>query len=585
MNKSSNCNCKTNNPVIMKKVTLKFSFIALAIIVLSSCGGVNKMKDTASTVGYTVTPEVLEMHGGEVEVTIKTKFPEKYFHKKAVLTATPVVKYEGGSAEYESTTLQGEAVEANNKVIPFEGGEYTYTGKVAYAPEMRESELVVNMSAAIGDNAVEIPGPTIALGVLSTPTLVQVDPKVVSVGDKFERITPETYTADIHFKINKADLQKKEIKAEDITILKDVIEEASANERKIFKGIGVDAYASPDGELELNEKLSEKRKNVAKKFIDKELKGVEETSTEEFFKLMSTAEDWDGFKKLMEESDIQDKELILRVLSMYSDPVVREREIKNISKAFEEIAEKILPELRRSQFNVNIDLVGYSDEELVDLAKSNPDTLNIEEMLYAATLFDSKEDKLAVYKKAAESFPESFRAVNNVGYIQYKMGNVAEAKTSFEAAKAIEDNDVIRNNLGAIALVEGDQAKAEELLTAALGTGEVANYNLGIIKIQQGEYENAVSYFGNKASFNAALAQMLAGENEKALGTINSIEEPGAMDYYLWAVVGARAAKEELVYNNLRNAVGKDPALKGMAKSDLEFRKYRDSETFKGIVE
>lgn len=569
----------------MKKLGLKLTAVVLATMVLVSCGGITKMKETASLVGYTVTPEVLEMHGGEVEVTIKTKFPEKYFHKKAIVTATPVLSYEGGQADYESTTLQGEAVEANNKVIPFVGGEYTYTGKVAYTPEMVESELKVNMVAQLGDNSIEIPGVTIAQGVIATPTLVKVDPKVVSVGDEFERITPEKFDADIHFKINKANLQRSELKEEDIKAFEEKINDAIQDERKEFKGISVDAYASPDGELELNEKLSEKRKGTAKSYLDKNLKNVKTESLSDLFKLMSTAEDWDGFKKLMEQSDIQDKELILRVLSMYSDPVVREKEIKNISKAFEEIAEKILPQLRRSVLSINIDVIGYSDEELVALVDSIPDTLNIEELLYTATLFDDNNKKLEIYTKASELFPQEFRAINNVGYVQYQLGNVAEAKAAFEKAKTIDDNDVVRNNLGAVALVEGDAAKAEELLTSALGTGEVANYNLGIIKIQEGDYSTAVGYFGNSPSYNAALAQTLNGENDKALTSLGGIKELDAMDYYLYAVVGARSQKEDMVLNNLRNAVGKDPELKAKAKKDLEFRKFMDNETFKSIVE
>lgn len=569
----------------MKKLGLKISFIVVASIVISSCGGINKMQDNAEEVGYSVTPEVLEAHGGEVEVTIETRFPEKYFHKKAVLTATPIIKYEGGQAEYESTTLQGEKVEANNKVISNDGGSFTTTGVVAYTDDMRESELVMNMTASVGDNSVEIPGPTIARGVVATSTLVQVDPKVVSVGDNFERITSESYDADIHFVINRANVRRSELTQEDVEKLEEKIKKAQKEERKEFKGVSVEAYASPDGEYDFNEELAGKRKNAAKGYLDRQFRGVDQTKADEFFQLMSTAEDWEGFKELMEKSDIEDKELILRVLSMHSDPEVREREIRNISHAFEEIAEKILPELRRSKMKVNFEKIGYSDEEIQDLAESNPDTLNEEEILYAATLFDDKNKKLEIYQTAASNFPESFRAINNVGYVQYKLGNYDEAKSAFEQAKGIEDNDVVNNNLGAIALRDGDAETAEELFASAMGTGEVANYNLGIIKTQRGNYADAVSHFGNSASFNAALAQTLNGENEKALGTLNSIEEPDAMTYYLWAVVGARSQREEIVYNNLRNAVGQDPSLKSFAAGDLEFRMYADNETFQSIVE
>ncbi|NBC82454.1 MAG: hypothetical protein GVY19_03635 [Bacteroidetes bacterium] len=569
----------------MKKLGLKISFVLVASIVISSCGGINKMKETANEVDYSVTPEVLEAHGGEVEVTIRTRFPEKYFHKKAVLTATPVLKYEGGQAEYESTTLQGEAVEANNKVIAQDGGEYSTSGSVAYTEDMRESELVMSMTASVGDNSVEIQSPAIARGVVATSTLVEVDPKTVLVGDNFERITSESYGADIHFVINRSNVRRSELTAEDVKALEAKIEEAKGAERKEFKGVSVEAYASPDGEYDFNEELAGDRKNAAKGYLDRQFRNVEKSDMDEFFSLMSTAEDWEGFKELMQQSDIEDKELILRVLSMHSDPQVREREIRNISEAFEEIAEKILPELRRSKMNVNFELIGYSDEEITELVQSKPDTLNEEEILYAASLFDDNQTKLDIYQTAADQFPESFRAINNVGHIQYLMGDYDAAKASFEEAKGIEDNDIVNNNLGAIALRNGDMEKAEELLTAAMGTGEVANYNLGIIKIKEGNYTDAVSYFGNSPSFNAALAQTLNGDNDKAIGTLNSIEAPDAMTYYLWAVVGARAQQEEMVYTNLRNAVGKDPSLKSFAAGDLEFRMYTGNETFQSIVE
>jgi len=572
----------------MKKLSFRISFIALAAVILSSCGGINKMQETASDISYSVTPEVLEVHGGEVEVSIETKFPEKYFHKKAVLTATPTITFEGGQVAYESTTLQGEAVEANNKVISYEGGSFSYSGAVDYQKEMRNSELVMNMTASMGDNSVEIPGPTVARGVIATSQLVQVDPKTIMVGDKFERITEESYDADIHFVINRANVRRSELTNEDVKGLEEKIKMAKEAERKEFKGVSIEAYASPDGEYDFNEELAGDRKNAAKKYLDRQFKNVEKSETEEFFSLMSTAEDWEGFKELMQASDIEDKELILRVLSMHSDPAVREREIRNITEAFEEIKDKILPELRRSKLQVKFENIGYSDEELMAFIDSGKlDTLNVEEVLYAATLYDDLKKKEEIYYDAAYGkFNNSFRVVNNLGHVYFKQGNYTEAESMFERAKAtMAESDVTKNNLGAIALQKGEVKKAEELLTSAMGAGDVVNYNLGIIKVMQSEYEDAVSYFGNSPSFNAALAQTLNGENEKALGTLNSIEEPDAMDYYLWAVVGARAQREEIVYSNLRNAVGKDPSLKSFAKDDLEFRKYADSDTFKSIVE
>ncbi len=574
----------------MKKIKRNYlTSIVVAAFLLSSCGGLNKMVDKSSDVSYQVQPNPLEMHDGEVEVTIETKFPEKYFNKKAVVVATPVLKYEGGQAEFESTTLQGEKVEANNKVISYDGGGYSYTGKIAYTDEMLRSGLYVEMSAQIKEKTpIEIPGIKIADGVIATPALVAVNPKTILVGDKFQRIIPESFDADIHYVINKSNVRDSELKSEDIVTLQKKVKEASKAERKEFKGTNISAYASPDGPYDFNEKLAGERQESAQRYIKRIMKDskVSKAEVEGFLSLASTAEDWEGFKKLMEESDIQDKELILRVLSMYSDPVVREKEIRNIAAAFEEVADKVLPKLRRSMLSVNIDKIGYSDEEISELAKTNPDTLNLEEILYAATLTEDLEEKLAIYKKAAENFPDCFRAINNVGHVYVKLGKVAEAKEAFMAAKDLKENDIIKNNLGAIALLEGDLVKAEELFTSAMGASDVVNYNLGIIKIKQADYDAAVNYFGGEPSFNAALAQLLNGDTEKSLNTLNQLGDVDcAMVYYLKAVASARSDREEGVLNNLRTAVGKKSELKEHAKKDLEFAKYAENEAFTAIVE
>jgi len=574
----------------MKKIKRNYlTSIVAAAFLLSSCGGLNKMVDKSTDVSYQVQPNPLEMHAGEVEVTVDTKFPEKYFNKKVVVVATPVLKYEGGQTEFESTTLQGEKVEANNKVISYDGGEYSYTGKIPYTDEMLRSGLYVEMSAQIKEKTpIEIPGIKIADGVIATPALVAINPKTILIGDKFQRIIPESYDADIHYVINKSNVRDSELNAEDIVALQGKIKEASKAEREEFKGASISAYASPDGPYDLNEGLAEDRQESAQRYIKRILKKAEvsEAEAEEFLSLKFTPEDWEGFKKLMEESDIQDKELILRVLSMYSDPVVREKEIKNIAAAFEEIAEKVLPKLRRSMLNINIDKIGYSDEEIAELAKTNPDTLNLEEMLYAATLTEDLDEKLAIYQKAAENYPECFRAKNNVGHVYVKLGKVEEAKEAFMAAKELKENDIIKNNLGAIALLEGDLAKAEELFTSAMGAGDVVNYNLGIIKIKQADYDAAVNYFGNEPSFNAALAQLLNGDTEKSLNTLNQLGDVDCpMVYYLKAVASARSDREEGVLNNLRTAVGKKSELKEHAKKDLEFAKYSENEAFTSIVE
>jgi len=573
----------------MKNLKLNLLLIAMTAIALSNCGGLSKMVENAETVSYDVQPSPLETHGGEVEVTMNTTFPEKYFNKKAIVTATPILKYEGGQTEFEPTVLQGESVEANNKVIPLSGGSYSYTGKIPYKAEMLKSELIVEMSAQIGDKSpVTIPGIPVATGVIATPTLADETPQAIAMSDEFVRVSPETYDAEILYIINKYDVRKSELKKDDVVKLASDVKRAKNDERTQIKGARISAYASPDGALDLNERLSGNRGKSAKNYLTSTLKKlkVEEASADEFLKIATTAEDWDGFKELMQESEIKDKELILRVLSMYSEPEVREKEIKNIAEAFEEIKVDVLPKLRRSQMFIEVEKVGYSDAELDSIVKVDPDTLNIEELLYAAKLTDDNEAKLAIYQKAAEKYPEDVRPINNVGYVQVQQGKIGEAKTSFEAAKAIKDDDIVKNNLGAIALIEGDVAAAEELLSSAMGAGESVNYNLGIIKIKQGDYSAAVNYFGNKPSFNAALAQLCNGDTEKAsttLGALGEVED--AKVYYLKAVAGARAGREEVVLSNLRIAIEKDASLKNYAAKDAEFRNYLASEGFSSIIQ
>jgi len=573
----------------MKKLTLNLLTLGIATIVLSSCGGLTKMVDNSKTVKYDVKPSPLETNAGQVEVTIKTTFPEKYFNKKAVVTATPILKYEGGQTEFEATKLQGEKVEANNKVIPYAGGDYSFTGKIPYKPEMLKSELVIEMSAQIKDKTpVPIPAIKIADGVIATSTLVKIDPKAVLLGDNFQRVTAEAYNAEILYLINKADIRNTELKKAELVTFQDKVKGASADSTKKIKDAKISSYASPDGPYDLNEKLSGNRGGSAEKYLATTLKKlkVQGADVQGFLNSATTAEDWDGFKKLMEASNIQDKDLILRVLSMYSDPAVRNKEIKNISAAYNEIKEQVLPKLRRSQFFINVDETGYSDQKLIALAQTKPDTLKIEELLHAAALTNDLNQKLAIYKVAAKNFPQDARCFNNVGYVQLLLGNTAEAKTAFEQAKAIKDSDVEKNNLGAVALMNGDLATAEQLFTSSMGAGDVVNYNLGIIKIKQGDYTAAVNYFGNKPSFNAGLAQLLNKETDKAITTLGALGDVNdGMVYYLKAVAGARGGQEEIVLTNLRKAVELKPDLKAYAKKDAEFLKFTANQGFAAIVE
>ncbi|MPQ47630.1 hypothetical protein GCQ56_11510 [Marinifilum sp. N1E240] len=568
---------------------ISLASLALAGIVLSSCAGLNKMKKEASNIKYQVTPEVLEAHADMVDVKVTVNIPAKYFNKNVVVVATPVLKYEGGEKAFPSKTLQGEKVQGNNTVVPFETGKtITYTGKIPYEQAMRISDLEVRMVGSKGEKSVDFDPYKIADGVIATATMVQNTPRNIVGKDAFQRIIPETQEADLHYLINSSQVRWSEMKAEDVKALKAYLDAVKADENKEYKGVEVSAYASPDGKQDWNEKLAGKREVSSSKYIKKEMKKakMQEYAAEDFFKSKVTPEDWEGFQKLMKASNIQDKELILRVLSMYSDPEVREKEIRNISAAFDDVKKEVLPKLRRSKFTVNVDLIGKTDAQLKDLAMNNPAELNVEELLFSATLVDSADDKLKIYEAAKKQFSNDWRGFNDAGMILFGMNKVADAKSNFEKAdKLSANNAVVKNNLGAVELVNGNVAEAEVLFGAATGAGKEVNYNLGIVSVKKAEYNTAVKHFGECNGVNAALANILDGKYNVALDKLNANTSDAAMVYYLKAVVGARTDNNNLVFTNLETAVAKDAALKATAKTDMEFAKVFEDAKFKAIVE
>ncbi|MDR1866369.1 MAG: hypothetical protein LBR08_12490 [Bacteroidales bacterium] len=544
------------------------------------------MKKDAAQVKYTVNPPVLELIGGEVAITINGSYPAKYFNKTVVMELTPVLESGSNDLPFETYKVQGESVKENNKVIKYDGGSFSYSSKVAYKPEFQLSELNLRISAAKGSTAIELDPYKLGDGIITTCLLVQKDGRTTYAADKFVRTTTDSYAADIKYALQQSDVRTAETRKPEIKEFTEAIKSAKANDRVNFTSAQLSAYASPDGPLDLNERLSNSREKTSQTFFTKNFKAakVEEIVQSDFLKVVTTPEDWDGFKKLMEESNIADKQLILRVLSMYSDPVVREREIKNIAAAYEEIKKDILPQLRRAKLTVNIEVVGLSDQEILAQFEKDASKLKLEEILYAATLVQDDNKKLSVYQAAARYYPNDYRTKNNLGAIYLKLGRTAEAKTALSDAKALNNGDVVKNNLAVVALREGNIAEAEELLTSIVANEE-AKYNLGTIKIIQGKYSDAVSYFGNQVEINAALAKLLAKQNDAALTVLNSVKSEDALVYYLKAVVGARTQNNSLVINNLRTAASKSDALKANAKKDIEFAKYFDNADFKAIVQ
>ena len=561
-----------------KKLYLPF-LMAMVVALMTSCS--KKMGELSSDY-FTVTPQVLEAVGGKVPATINGKFPEKYFNKKAVVEVTPVLKWNGGEAKGQSAVFQGEKVEGNDQTISYKmGGSYTMKTSFDYVPEMAKSELYLEFKATVGKKTVTIPAVKVADGVISTSemleqTLGSANP--ANGDDAFQRIIKEKHDANIMFLIQQANVRASELKtAKEFGKEVKNIDEA---ENKKISNIEISAYASPDGGVGLNTTLAENRQDNTAKIINRDLKKAKIDAAVD---TKYTAQDWEGFQELVSKSNIQDKELILRVLSMYQDPEQREQEIKNISSVYKNLADDILPQLRRSRLTLNYEIIGKSDDEISALAKSNPSELNIEEILYAATLTNNDGEKMAIYTKASELYPNCYRTWNNIGMMAFKAGDLAKAEQMFNKSNSIKNNASANMNLGLIALTKGDQAKAQQLFGNAAGVNELSEA-LGVLYLEQGEYAKAVNSFGSVKTNNAALAQILVKDYSKASQTLNGVANPDAVTSYLKAVVAARTNDANGVINNLKAAIAADKNMAKEAAIDLEFAKYATNSDFAALV-
>ncbi len=584
----------------MKKINSNFLLLFTVFALLfSGCAGLKKMKKNADQIQFRVTPEVLETHAGKVDLTVDGRFPVKYFAKKATLTVTPVLKYGNNESEFSPVSLQGEKVQGNNRVVSYNaGGTFSYKDAADFQEAMRKSELVVKMTATQGAKSLDFAPVKIADGVIATSTMVANFPKPIlgvqrepnTSGkydpniDPFQRIVPDEMMADILYLINRANLRNEELTKKDIIEYFQYTKNASENERIDLRNVEISAYASPDGSIDFNTELASKRKDSSSDYVARRLK---ELGVDINPKTRYTPEDWDGFKKLVEASNIQDKDLVLRVLSMYTDPEVREREIRNLSETFTTLADDILPQLRRAKLLTSVELIGKTDEELMALAKSDPASLNPAELLYAATLFEDLGEQLSIYNSFIRVYPNDWRGPNNAGYVLVNQMKYNDAKPLFEKAETLRNNEpVVKNNLGAIALYENKIAEAETLFGAATGAGKEVNYNQGIVSLKKANYEQAVRYFSDFQDVNSGLAKILAGDNNGALRDLEAFERPNCfMKEYLKAVIGARTARENLLFESLGAAVQYNPDMKAKAKTDIEFVKYFSNPKFTQIVD
>lgn len=543
---------------------------AAALLALSSC---SSKLGALSADNFSVNPNPLETEAGKVPTTINGKFPEKYMKKKAVVTVTPELRYaDGKTAKGNGATFQGEKVAGNNQTIQYKvGGNYTMNTSFDYVPEMQKSDLYLTFDAYVGKKKVNVPEVKVATGVISTSEFYK--KTLASDGaciapDSFQRVKAQKQEAEIKFLINQANLRKSEMKNNSVKEFVQMLKKINRDKEGLnIKNVEVAAYASPEGGVKFNDKLASKRQNTSEKYVKQTLK---KTKVNTDVDARYTAQDWDGFQKLVAASNLQDKDVILRVLSMYQDPQEREQQIRNMSAGFRELADGILPELRRSRLIINYETIGRSDDQIKEQYNADPTKLSADELLYAAALEDNADKKEAIYKKTAEIYPNDNRAFNNVAALEFAKGNNDAAKEYLaKAVNAKSDAAEANANKGLVALLEGNTAEAQNHIAKATGANDL-NKALGALNIANGKYAQAEQNFNGVNSNTAALAQILNKNYAGAISTLNGVKNKTGVTDYLLAIANARQGNNDAASSYLKSALQKDPSLASYAANDLE---------------
>jgi outer membrane protein OmpA-like peptidoglycan-associated protein len=561
----------------MKKKRVFAVFVVAASMFLAACGGLGKMEKYIKDLNAKATPNPLELHGDSVQVTITGQFPAKYFHKKVVAEATPVLKYDGGETAYKMRGFQGEQAAGNYEKVPFKTGKnFSYTDKIGYKPEMANSTLEVRLHGTQGKKTADFPPIQVGEGVITTPLLLKNDDKPMYSMDKFVRTKSFNTEAEINFDYNSSVVKPAQLKREDLVALAKFADSCQRNTRLVIKKIDMIGYASPEGELFLNDNLANERTTAGKKvFMDLMKKNKLTNVTESMVQLMPKGEDWEGFRMMMEKSNIADRDIIIRILQKTTDLQQREQEIKNISKTYVEIQKDIFPALRRCRMVISYDQEGYSDAELKQIASTDPSVLNYEELLKAGSLVEDLNVKANVYKAATAKTDADYRAFNNLGTVYYLQAKMSDAKTNWKKAFDMQKSPETCNNMGIVSRQEGDRKGADKLFSEA-GSKE-AKYNKGLIAIQNGDYASAVSNMSDYATFNSALAKLLNKDNGGANTDIEKSGDTSGIADYLRAIICARNGDGTGVATNLKSAGSKDNMLITKAKKDLEFRNFKSA--------
>lgn len=552
----------------MQKKSL-FILSAASVLLMSSCSKLGAL----SADNFTVTPNPLESQGGKVPATINGSFPEKYMKKKAVVTVTPELRYADGKvAKGNSATFQGEKVMGNDQTISYKvGGRYTMKTAFDYVPDMQKSEMYLTFDARIGKKQCDVPAVKVANGVIATSELYKktlASESGVIAPDTFQRVNEKKQEANIKFLINQANIRKSELKNNSIHEFVEMLKKINADREGFnVQNVEIQAYASPEGGVKFNDKLAGKRKNESEKYVKGALK---QTNVKADIDAHYTAQDWDGFQKLVAASNLQDKDVILRVLSMYEDPQEREQQIRNMSAGFRELADGILPELRRSRLIINYETIGRSDEQIEQQYKDDAAKLSADELLYLATFDKTPAEQEAIYTKTTQIYDKDYRAYNNLAALALAKGDKAAAQQYAAKAASLSNNTPeAQANMGLIALVNGDVQEAERAISKSANSENV-KAALGALNIAKGNYAQAEQDFGKTNSNTAALAQLLNKNYDAAAKTLDKVQNPNALTDYLHAVVAARRGNKFAASSYLKEALQKDPSLKQYAENDLE---------------
>ena len=546
--------------------------LAGAMALLTSCGGGLK---SLSADNFKVNPHPLETEGGKVQATINGMFPEQYMNRKAVVTVIPELRFTKDGIQQkvqgQPATFQGEKVMGNDQVISYLlGGHYTMKTAFDYQPAMQQSDLYLTFDAKVGNKTVNVPAVKIGNGVIATSelyhqTVASAQPCVAQ--DAFQRITEQKQEANIRFLIQQAELRKSELQSNSVQDFVKMLQQIARDQEGLnLTDVEISAYASPDGGVQLNEKLANKRQQNTESYVRQQMK---DAKLEGGISSEYTAQDWEGFQELVKASNIPDKDVILRVLSMYQDPQEREQQIKNLSQGFRELAEGVLPELRRARMTINYEVIGRDDDQIFEQYQKDASQLSVEELIYAASIATTDTEKENILKTTARLYPKDGRIYNNLGVLAMQQGKKEEAKQYFAQAGDVTEASA---NLGLMALQAGDTQTAENLIAKSAGAYGLSEA-LGNLHLAQGNYALAQQDFGYHPSNSAALAQLLNKDYERAQRTLKNVKDPDAMTDYLAAIVQARQGNRDVAASLLRSAIQKDPSLKAYADKDLEFKK------------